>query len=163
MIGLFLYMGAGGEKHHTMMRAVLRQIPAQTAMATTFVRLAPTDRLSRVLEQIYHGCQDDFPVVTDDKVQGILTRVSLLSALHEKGTETAVADIMDPNFVRITPVMPLDEVYRLLVSQNKSAAAVLEGDELRGMLGLEGIGRYFMIQMALRGVPIIRQGICATA
>ena len=59
---------------------------------------------------------------------------------------------MDQNFVYVVLKAPLDEVYRQLLSTHKTAAAVLEDCRLKGMLCLEGISRYFMVQNALKDV-----------
>jgi len=152
LIGLFLYMGAGSEKRHVMLRSVLHQVPASEAMATDFRTLRPDESLSRALEHVYHGCQEDFPVVGDKGgIQGILTRMGVLAAIHEKGTALAVSEVMDRNFLSVDPHTSLDEVYRQLLSGQKTAAAVLDRGRLKGMLCLGGISRYFMIQNALKG------------
>ncbi|MFH1672953.1 MAG: site-2 protease family protein [Pseudomonadota bacterium] len=152
LIGFFLYVGAGGEKQQVMLRSVLHQVPASEAMATDFQSLRPDEPLARALEHAYHGCQEDFPVVGDKGgLKGILTRTGILAAIHEKGVELPVSEVMDRNFFSVAPSTPLDEVYRRLLSTRKTAAAVVDGDRLKGMLCLDGIGRYFMVQTALKG------------
>jgi Zn-dependent protease len=141
LIGFFLYIGAGGEKQHVMLRSVLHRVPAAEAMATDFRTLRPDELLSRSLEHIYHGCQEDFPVVGDRGIEGILARDSILAAIHEKGVGVPVGEVMDRNFA---------SVYRQLLSQHKTAMAVTEGVHLKGMLCLTGISRYLMIQAALK-------------
>jgi CBS domain-containing protein len=150
LIGLFLYMGAGSEKQQVMLRSVLHRVPATEVMATDFRRLRPDALLSRSLEHVYHGCQDDFPVVGDKGIEGILTRMDILSAIHDKGVEVSVSDVMDRDFASVDAKTPLDNVYRKLLSSGKTATAVMESGKLKGMLSLDGISRYFMIQAALR-------------
>jgi Zn-dependent protease/CBS domain-containing protein len=152
LIGLFLYIGAGGEKQQVMLRSVLHRVPASEAMATDFRSLRPDELLSRSLEHVYHGCQEDFPVVGDRGIVGLLTRARILAAIHEKGVDVPVSEVMDRNFISINPRVPLDEVYRRLLSSHKTAAAVLDNGQLKGMLCLDGISRYFMIQAALKGI-----------
>jgi hypothetical protein len=132
LIGVFLYIGAGGERQHTLIRSVLREIPASRAMVTDFYRLAPGELLSRALEHVYHGYQDDFPVVNGDGIQGVLTRSNILSAIHERGVDVPVEEIMDREFVSIGGEQSMDEVYRELVSKRKTAAVVLENGRLKG-------------------------------
>ncbi len=151
VIGLFLHMGAGSEKQQVMLRSVLHRVPATEAMATDFRALRPDESLSRALEHVYHGCQEDFPVVTDKGIQGILTRTGVLSAIHQKGTTLPVSEVMDRNFISVDPHIPLDQIYQQLLSGHKTAAAVVDRGRLKGMLCLEGISRYFMIQAALKG------------
>lgn len=152
LIGVFIYMGAGSEKQHVMLRSVLHRVPAGEAMATDFRTLKPDEPLSRALEHVYHGCQEDFPVVANKSIQGILTRNRMLSAIHESSTGVRVSEVMDRDFISVDLKTPLDDVYSRLRSSGKTAAAVLEGGRLKGMLCLDGISRYFMIQSALRGV-----------
>jgi Zn-dependent protease/predicted transcriptional regulator len=152
LIGFFLYIGAGGEKQQVMLRSALRRIPASEAMATDIRSLRPDEVLARTLEHVYHGCQEDFPVVGERGIEGILTRDRILAAIHEKGIQVPVSEVMDRSFLSFGLETPLDEVYGRLLSANKTAGAVVEGDELRGMLCLQNISRYLMIQSALRSV-----------
>jgi CBS domain-containing protein len=59
---------------------------------------------------------------------------------------------MDRQFHSVDPRTPLDEVYQYLLSHNKTTMPVLENEKLRGMLSLDGISRYLMVQAALKGV-----------
>jgi len=59
---------------------------------------------------------------------------------------------MGQDFGYVDLKAPLDEVSRQLLSAHKTAAAVLENGQLKGMLCLDGISRYFMIQNALKDV-----------
>jgi Zn-dependent protease len=149
LIGVFIYIGAGSEKHEVMLRAVLRKVPASAVMTTNFQTLQPDKSLSQVLEYVYHGCQDDFPVMGDSGIQGILTRKDILSAIHEKGINIMISDVMDRDFFSVKPDESLDKVYHHLLNKHKTAAAVLEGGRLMGMICLDSISRYFMIQNAM--------------
>lgn len=149
LIGVFIYIGAGSEKHEVMLRAVLHKVPVSAVMATDFQSLDPDEPLSKALEHVYHGCQEDFPVLGEKGIEGILTRKDVLSAVHGKGVDVAVGDVMDRNFFHIPPHEPLDRVYHHLLNKQKTAAAVMEDGRLKGMLCLDSISRYFMIQNAM--------------
>jgi len=45
----------------------------------------PNDSLARVIELTLAGTQKDFPVVTDERVVGVLTQTDLLKGLRERG------------------------------------------------------------------------------
>jgi len=152
LIGFFLYMGAGTEKQQVMLRSVLNRVPAREAMATDFRSLRPEELLSRSLEHIYHGCQEDFPVVGDKGIEGVLTHHRILAAIHERGLEVPVSEVMERDFVSVEPDTPLDDVYRRLLATHKTSMTVLEGGQLKGMVCLDGISRYLMIQSAMRVV-----------
>ncbi len=149
LIGLFLYIGAGSEKQQVVLKSLLNNVPASEAMTTEFVALRPNDTLRKAIEQFHHGCQDDFPVLGDKGIEGVLTRERILASIHEKGLDVTVSEIMDRTFVSVNPKMPLDSVYKKLLSNRKTAVAVVDNDSVKGMICLDGISRYFMIKTAM--------------
>ncbi len=152
LIGLFLYIGAGSEKQYAILRSVLDRETASEAMATDFRSLRPDDRLSDALAHFHHGCQVDFPVISDNGLEGILTRDRILASLHEKGVDVPVSEVMDRTFASVDAKAPLEEVYRKLISSKKTAVAVVDRGQVKGLICLDGISRYFMIKAALRGI-----------
>jgi Zn-dependent protease/CBS domain-containing protein len=149
IIGLFLYIGAGSEKQQVILKSLLNNVPASEAMTTEFVALRPNDTLRKAIEHFHHGCQDDFPVLGDKGIEGVLTRERILASIHEKGLDVRVSEIMDRTFASVDPEMPLDGVYRKLLSNRKTAVAVVDNDSVKGMICLDGISRYFMIKAAM--------------
>ena len=79
-----------------------------------------------------------------------LTRERILAAIHEKGPEVPVSEIMERDFLSVSPETPMDDVYGRLRSRNNSSMLVTEGEEVKGTLCLDGIRRYLMIQAALK-------------
>jgi Zn-dependent protease/CBS domain-containing protein len=150
IIGVFLYLGADSEKQQTIVREALHGVPARAAMATQFEVLPPQETLARSLQHVYHGYQEDFPVIGDDGLEGILTRTGMIASIHQQGTDVLVGGAMDKDFISVAPDAPLDEVYRHLMARHKTVAAVVDGDQLLGMLSLEGIGRFFMLRSAVK-------------
>lgn len=152
LIGLFLYLGAGSEKQQVILRSLLHQIPAHEAMATEVHTLKPDELMSGVLEYFHHGCQNDFPVIGENGVKGILTRDRILASIHEKGLEVPVSEVMDSDFASVDARAPLDEVYKRLLASGKTAIAVVDRGQVKGMICLDGISRYFMVRAALKGI-----------
>jgi Zn-dependent protease/CBS domain-containing protein len=149
IIGLFLYMGAGGEKQHVLLRSFLHQVPVSEAMVTDFRSVHPDEAIAGVLERFHHGSQEDFPVISQAGLEGILTRDRILASIHDKGLSVRVSDVMDRTFVSVDPDMPLDEVYKTLLASRKTAVAVVDKGEVTGMVCLDGISRYLMFKTAL--------------
>jgi len=149
IIGLFLYIGAGSEKQQVILKSLLNNVPASEAMTTEFRTLRPDETLRHALEHFHHGCQDDFPVLGDKGIEGVLTRDRILASIHEKGLDVLVSEIMDRTFASVDPKMPLDSVYKKLLSNRKTAVAVVDKDGVKGMVCLDGISRYFMIKAAM--------------
>ena len=149
IIGLFLYIGAGGEKHQVMLKSVLHAVPASEAMTTNFRTLRPTEPITTALEHFSHGCQDDFPVIGKTGIEGILTRDRILAAIHDRGVNVPVSEIMERKFTTVTSQTPLDEVYSKSLAAGKTAVVVADDDSVKGMLCLEGISRFLAIRAAL--------------
>ena len=149
LIGVFLYMGAGSEKQYVRFRSFLHQVPVSQVMITDFRSLHPDEVLSGVLERFYHGSQEDFPVIGETGLEGILTRDHILAGIRDKGLGVRVGDVMDRSFTSVDPDMPLDEVYKKLLSSRKTAVAVVDKGEVKGMVCLNGISRYFLTKAAL--------------
>jgi len=152
LIGVFLYLGASSEKQQVILQSLLAEVPVSEAMTTEYISLRPNDLLVNALEHFHHGSQQDFPVIGDAGVEGVLTRDRILASIHTRGVDTPVSEVMDRSFIAVSPNTGLDEVYKQLMSNQKTAAVVMENGRLKGMLCLDGISRYFMIRAALKGV-----------
>ncbi|HEY7678625.1 MAG TPA: site-2 protease family protein [Candidatus Methylomirabilis sp.] len=97
-IALFVWIGAAQEANLVQMRSALGGIPVGRAMITDFRTLAPRDPLARAVELILAGSQQDFPVVEDGRVAGILMRSDLLAGLTQRGQDAPVADVTRRDF-----------------------------------------------------------------
>jgi len=118
-------------------------------IATTFRTLRPDEPVAKALEHFYHGCQDDFPVIGETGIEGILTRNRILAAIHDKGVNVPVSDVMDRDYASVTPLTPLDEVYKKSISAGKTAVAVVDGSTVKGMVCMDGISRFLAVRAAL--------------
>ena len=93
-IALFVWMGAAQEASMVQMKSALGGIPVTRAMLTDFQTVSPRDPLARAVELILAGSQQDFPVMDEGRVAGVLTRGDLLVALQRQGPDTLVAQVM---------------------------------------------------------------------
>jgi Zn-dependent protease/predicted transcriptional regulator len=147
-IAFFIYIGAGEEERMVQVRSLLRDIPVAKVMATNFQKLSPDDTLRKALEHIYHGFQEDFPVVSENKIVGILTKNEILSSLHKLGLDTKVTEVMKKDFIAVKPNQMLTEVYEQIKRCGCSSLPVVKGNELLGIITMEAIGQFFMFESA---------------
>ena len=120
-------------------------------MITDFRTLAPEDNLSRAIEQILAGSQQDFPVVDQGEVVGVLTRGDLLTGLAKNRETGVVRDSMQRNFHTAQPLDMAEKVYTGLDNGHCRTVPVLRDGQLVGMVTLENIGEFMMIRNALHG------------
>jgi Zn-dependent protease/predicted transcriptional regulator len=149
LIGLFLFLGAGSEKQYTVLRSYLHNVPVRQAMTTEFMVLSPEAPLSTALQHFHHGLQDDFPVIENNRIIGVLTKDSIISGLKQKGPDVSAWEIMDSNFISLGLDTPLDEVYKLLLSSRKNSAVVFDQQRIVGLISLDGISKFFLTQSAM--------------
>jgi Zn-dependent protease/predicted transcriptional regulator len=149
-IALFVWMGAAQEASMTQIRYALGGIPISRAMVTGFQTLEPDDPLSSAIDHIVAGFQQDFPVVEDQKLVGMLTRADLISGLAKHGTGTAVRDVMQTQFTTAEPTEMLDRLLPRLEACGCHSVPVVHKGNVVGLMTMDELGEFLMIQSALR-------------
>ena len=125
-------------------------IPVSRAMLTDFKTLAPTDPLSRGMELLLHGSQQDFPVVDKGTVAGILTRADLLQALAQQPPTTPVSAVMQRDFPQVDAGEMLETMFARLQECQCHTVPVTRAGALVGLVTSDNLGEFLMIQSALR-------------
>ncbi len=149
-IALFVWIGAAQEASLVQVKSALSGIPVSRAMLTDFHTLVPTDPLSRAVQLVLSGSQQDFPVVAGQKVVGILSRDDLLRALIENNETLFVSYVMRKQFQTVDPAQMLDSVSLHIQESGQSILPVEQNGVLMGLITLENLGEFMMIQNALR-------------
>jgi Zn-dependent protease len=150
-VALFVWMGAASEAGMVQIRSALGGIPIRTAMITEYQTLSPDEPLSRAVEHVLAGFQQDFPVVEGSgRVVGVLTRADLMSALAQKGMEGRVGDVMKREFSTAEPSEMADIVFGRLNECQCHTLPVTQDGRLVGMVTAENVGEFLMIESALR-------------
>ena len=149
-IALFVWVGAEQESSTTQMHNVLSGIPVQRVMLTEFHALNPDDPLSAAVEHVLSGWQHDFPVVFGDRVLGVLTRDALLRVLAQGGVEGRIRDAMSRDVETVDSHDMLEKALVLMRSSSARALPVVHDGQLVGLLTMDHVGEFLMIQAALR-------------
>jgi Zn-dependent protease/CBS domain-containing protein len=145
LVAIFIYLGAEGEERMTALRATLGKSPVRLAMITDIHTISPDQTIGQVLESICHGFQQDFPVVENDVVVGLLTKEAIFSALHKHEKSALVKDVMQKDFLFTTEDASLSEIFKKMTAEKLSVIPVMRGNRLKGLINLEQIGKYHMI------------------
>ena len=150
-IAFFVWIGAAQEASMVQMRTSLAGIPVSRAMVTDFHTLSPRDTLERSINLILAGSQHDFPVVDDGQVVGILLRNDLLAALARAGQATRVEQIMRREFETADWAEMLEGASLRLRECGCHTMPVTRNGQLVGLLTMDNLGEFLMIQSALAG------------
>jgi CBS domain-containing protein len=148
-IALFVWIGAAQEASMVQMRSALEGIPVARAMLTDFRTLASNDSLARAIDLILAGSQQDFPVVDDGRVVGVLTRGDLLVALAQRGDKVPVVDVMRREFQTVDSAEMLEAAFARLQTCECRSLPVVHKGELVGLITMDNVGEFVAIQAAL--------------
>ena len=157
LIALFVFIGAGQEAAIVRMHSMFEGIPVLSAMITDFRALHADEPITRAVELLLEGHQQDFPVL-DGRIGsnpiGILARADLLKAIAGGRTDARVGDVARRGCVAVGPDEMLEDVFRRMQENGCPAVPVVEpGRGLVGMVTLENVGEFAMVQAALSGRP----------
>lgn len=161
LIALFVFIGAGQESSMAQMHSVFDGVPVSRAMIRDFRALRSHEPISRAVELLLDGHQQDFPVLADSDGAppvGILTRSDLLKAVAGGKTDTRVGEVARRPCGPVHPGEMLEDVFRKMQESGCQAVPVVEpGKGIVGMVTLENVGEFAMVQAALARAP--REGL----
>ena len=147
-IALFVWIGAGQEASMTQMKAALAGIPLRRAMLTDFRTLSSANTLGDAVDLLLAGSQQDFPVLANGRIEGILTRGDLVKGLTQGGRSASIADIMKRDCPTAEASEMLETVLARVQSRDCHTVPVLENGTLVGLITMDNVGEFLMIHAA---------------
>lgn len=149
-IALFVWIGAAQEAGAATIKAALGGIPVRRAMMTDFRSLQSGDSLQKAIDLILATPQQDFPVLDHTGIVGILVSRDLMTALHQRGPETLVDDVMQRNFLTLQANEMLEpSLARMHEAECCMTAPVMHGNQMIGLLTAENVSEFLLIVSAL--------------
>jgi len=152
LIALFVWLAAASETGATQMHTFLGGVNVERVMIRDVRTLASGDTLDAALDHVLQGFQHDFPVLEDGKVVGVLTRAGLLAGLARHGRDAPVAGSMEASFRTAEPGELVENAIARLGGSPCHTLPVLSNGQLRGVLTLDNVGEFVMIEAALRSL-----------
>ena len=90
LIGIFVFSAATSEMATTVIMTSLEKLIVSDLMVTDFKTISPEQPLTAVVEKSLHTFQHDFPVMSEGKFVGVLTRSAVIQSLHNRLHATKV-------------------------------------------------------------------------
>jgi CBS domain-containing protein len=149
-VALFVFVAAAEERTLVQTRTSITGLPVRAAMLTDFRRLEAREPLRRAVEYLMTGSQQDFPVLEDGVLRGVLTRAGLVAALGRRGLDGPVTEAMGPAPCTADPGEPLEGVVSRMRGRDCSVVPVLEQGRLIGLVTMDNIGDLLLVREALR-------------
>lgn len=147
-IAFFVFVGAQEEANMVQMRSLMKGLPVRAAMMTRFRSLSPDDTLATATSELLAGAQQDFPVVSDGRVVGVLRRGDVISALANSG-DGRICDVMKADCGTVEDTEMLAGTFQRMREAGCSALPVVHDGRLVGLITLENVGELMMINSAL--------------
>jgi Zn-dependent protease/predicted transcriptional regulator len=146
---LFIWLGAAQEASALQVKSSLGDVPVSRAMMSQYETLSPLNSIKHVTDLIIAGSQQDFPVIDRERVVGVVTRGDVVKALAERGGQGFVSNIMRRDFQTMQANELLSAASDKLQMGGLHTMPVVNDGQLVGLLTLENIGEFLMIQSAL--------------
>ena len=148
LIAFLVFLAASQEVSATMTRSILHGHVLADVMQTNVQCIASGQTLQSAATMMIHGSQHDFPVLNGEEVLGILTRSQLAQGLSSDGPNSYVAGWMLREYKIEEPESPLEAALDLFPPSDPSPILVLQDDTLIGMVTLESISEFVMLEHA---------------
>jgi CBS domain-containing protein len=152
LVALFVFLAAGQESSMAQMRTAFAGVPVARAMIRDFRTLRADEPLTRAVELLLAGDQQDFPVIGAGPAEvpvGILTRRDLLAALAEGPRDRAVGEVARKDCGTAHPREYLEDVFQRIDRSGCPALLVVTEGRVVGMVTLENVGELAMVHAAL--------------
>lgn len=126
IIAGFIYLAAEAEAQHVETRAAGRGMTASAMMITDLKVLPVYATLEEAVRMLLSGEQREFPVVDNERrLEGLLTRDSLIKGLAERGPGATVGQVMATPVKAVGPGLPFDRALEQLRSSGLPALPVV--------------------------------------
>ena len=153
LIAVFVWLGATREMAAAGTRSALGGVRARQAMLTQYQALPPEATLGAATSLLLAGSQADFPVTSGGRMVGLLERRHLVEGLKRFGPGARVADVMARAFPTTWPEEPLTALLGRLGDTEFTTIPVLSEDRLEGLLTMENLDEFLLVQSAVRIEP----------
>lgn len=145
-IALFIFIGAYAENKMVQHLALLSDHTVEEAMLLNITTFKPKDSLDIVVNKIISGAENNFVVVDNDSVKGVLYHNNII---ENSNRNILVEDIMSKTFMTIKSTDKLNKIYQLIHSNKQEFIPVVNNGKLIGAIDAINLSEYLLIQSKL--------------
>ena len=150
-IGLFIYLGAGGEAAFEQAKSALAGLTVKDALMRRFTVLKPETTLKQAVDALLNSQETEFVVVNEDKPVGLLTRTEIIVGLSKHGENAPVSQCMITDFLVVNAEMKLADFFQLVLEKGQTVALVMSDNSFQGLIDKDNVEEKMLVQQALRG------------
>ena len=139
LCGFFVAIAAQLDDQGTLFQSVIDGVAMRDVMLTSFTSVSPSDTLQDALGHVIHSLQDDFPVIRNEEILGVVSRGAILASLRSEGNGY-VQSVMARNFLVAAPDDTLGTTIRRMRQPRVGMIPVAEEDgRVIGMVTLQNL------------------------
>ena len=150
IIGFFVLLGAKGEHEMIKYQDILKNYTVEDVLKKDYAGLGAEDTLGKAAEELVHISDRGFVITSDGSYAGILTRNDLVKGLSTHGRDGQVKEVMSKDLESVDAELPLFEAYINLRKSRLEIVPVMKNDEFAGILDLENVNDFLLIQKAIQ-------------
>ena len=137
LIGFFVFVAVQIEDRSLLFQSVIENVRLEEIMLTYFSTLSPADTLEDALNKAVHSLQDDFPVIRDSDMVGVISKQHILRALREDGNGY-VQSAMKKAFETASKNESLSAAFRK-ITRGVTMIPVVDDERLVGIVTLQNL------------------------
>ncbi len=145
LIAVFLYIASNQEQTQVDIKMTLKDHRVVDILDKQLLTVSPQTSVTDMLALIFHSHQEDFPVVSENRIEGFVPRIKIMTALHSGHTTKTAAELMLKQFPQVHPQDNLIDVYKIMQGSGFKALPVVSEGSPVGLITLEDIGRIYAI------------------
>jgi Zn-dependent protease/CBS domain-containing protein len=149
IIGVFVWLGATAEGATAEAAHAMEGLTVRDAMITAFHGVGPRDPLADPVHLLLSSFQQDFPVVDQGRLVGMLPLEALLQGLGTHGHAAPVGAVMLTDVQTARPEEDLNAVTRRLGRRERRCLPVVVDGVLQGVLTIDNIAELLRVHAAL--------------
>ncbi|MCS7017687.1 MAG: site-2 protease family protein [Cytophagales bacterium] len=149
-IGFFIFLGAQGEAELAQAKSALQGYRVADVVMRDFSALQTHAPIHAAVELLLNGQSRNFLVLENDLPVGTLSRDEIVRALSQHGAAVPVEHVMNTDVQYLPAEMPLEEAWQRMQQHRVEFAPVMQGQRLVGVVDVENIAEFMMVQNALK-------------
>ncbi|MDO8870559.1 MAG: site-2 protease family protein [Methanobacteriaceae archaeon] len=133
LIALFIYIGADQEYKATIISSLLGDLKVENIMTSEVMTLSPQISIEEALEKMFQYKHMGYPVMSEEKLEGIVTFHDLSNAKKEN-KNLLVSDVMSKDLITTNPNEEVIIALEKLTKHNLGRLPVVKDDKLVGII-----------------------------
>ena len=146
LIAFFIYMAASQESQNVIVDFILSDVSIGSIMSKEVKTIDPETNIEDFLKMVTTYQHTGFPVVSNDRILGIITLNDAKKVSDEMIYTTKVKEVMETDIVCLAPDDDANKAWKIMSQKGFGRFPVLENDDLVGIVTRSDLVQAFQIR-----------------